>query len=55
MNTEIKLSTKEQANEFIKLANVAGLVYANEGGVIYLEDILIDFVKWYNKNNKSLL
>lgn len=38
------------ADRFIKICNVMPVVYAKEGGIIELEKLLIDFVK-YNQEN----
>lgn len=45
-----------QAKEFVKKCNVMPLVHANEGGVIYLEELLIDFVKYLDdtKSDKEI-
>lgn len=45
---------KPQAKEFVKKCNVMPLVTANEGGVIYLEELLVDFVKYLSNEGKGL-
>jgi hypothetical protein len=53
---------KKAANDFIKKCNVVGLVHANEGGVIELNSLLIDFATkdesvkeyWFNEFQKNL-
>ena len=42
----MKEELKTKTNEFIKLARVIPLVHAAEGGVINLDDLLIDFIKY---------
>jgi len=48
---------EEFINRFIKEINVMPLVYAKEGGVIFLEEVLKDFVLFMkqNKNEMQLL
>lgn len=44
---------KPQAKEYINLCNVGPLVYANEGGVMYLEEVLVDFVRYLSLKNEN--
>lgn len=48
-----KEALKEKAKEFIKKCNVFPLVTANEGGVIHLEDLLVDFIKYIESEKKE--
>lgn len=44
---------KPQAKEYIRACNVTPLVYANEGGIMYLEDILVDFVRYLSLQDEK--
>ena len=43
---------KVKATEFIKAAHVIGMVHALEGGVIYLDDLLVDFIRYLKQEKK---
>ena len=42
-----------QAKEFVEKCSVIPLVHAKEGGVIYLEELLVDFVKYLDDKSKT--
>lgn len=37
------------ANNYIDATNVSPIIHAKEGGVIYTEDLIIDFVNYLTK------
>lgn len=41
-----------QAREFVKKCNVTPFVSANEGGVIMLDELLVDFIKYLDDIKK---
>jgi len=45
---------KPQAKDFIRKCNVIPLVHANEGGVLYLEELLVDFVRYLDNEDKNV-
>lgn len=47
-----KKTLKEKAKDFVGKCNVVPLVTAKEGGVIYLTDLLVDFVEFVEKEDK---
>lgn len=48
-----KQNVKDLANKFIKDCNVFGFVSANEGGVINLNELLCDFIKYKAESDKE--
>jgi len=42
---DIDMDLKKKTREFIKKCHIAGIVHALEGGVMNLDEILIDFFK----------
>ena len=50
MTRSEKKKLEPLAKEFVKACNVMPLIRANEGGVIYLSDLLVDFIEYMEKN-----
>ena len=42
------------ARDFVKACNVMPLINANEGGVIYTAELLIDFIDYFEENKHKV-
>ena len=49
MSKEKDPKLMESAKYFISITHVLGLVHAKEGGVINLDEYLVDFYEWMKK------